>query len=81
MLHSRDKHKQREIAFFFYRMPDSCIVFECNIKSDPENDIALNRISFFNDHDRSEREEGKKMDLFCNALRFMLVSWANETLR
>ena len=31
-IHARNKHKQRERAFFFYnyRMPDSCIVFGCN---------------------------------------------------
>ena len=49
-IRAQDKNKQREIALFFYRMPDSCIGFECNIKSDSENGIAFNRIPFFNDH-------------------------------
>ena len=31
-IHAQNKHKQREIAFFFYRTPDSCIVFGCNNK-------------------------------------------------
>ena len=31
-------------------MPDSCIVFGCNHKSDPENGITLHRIPFFNGH-------------------------------
>ena len=39
-----------EIAFFFYRMPDSCIVFGCNDKSDSENGKALHRKPFINHH-------------------------------
>ena len=48
-IRARNKHKQREIAFFFY-LPDSCIVFRCNNRSDPENGRALHRIPFFNNH-------------------------------
>ena len=40
-IHVRNKQKQREIAFFFDRMPDLCIVFGCN------NKIVLHRIPFF----------------------------------
>ena len=33
-IHARNKHKQGEIAFFFFsRMFDSCIVLGCNSKS------------------------------------------------
>ena len=56
----QNKHKQREIAFFFYRMPDFCIVFQCNNKSDSENGRTLPRIPFFNNHHPkwvSERKE------------------------
>ena len=31
-MHAPHKHKQREIAFFFYRVPDACAVFGCNTK-------------------------------------------------
>ena len=48
-IHARNKQKQREIAFFFDRMPDSFIVFGCNNKSDSENGRALHGILFFND--------------------------------
>ena len=47
-IHAQNKHKQRQIAFF-YRMPDLCITFGGNNKSDPENGRALHRIPFFND--------------------------------
>ena len=40
---------EREIVFFCYRMPDSCIVFGCNNKSDSENGRALHRIPFSDD--------------------------------
>ena len=50
-IHVQNKHKQGEIAFFFYRMPDTttadaCIVFRYKgIKlSDSKNGIALHRI-------------------------------------
>ena len=60
-IRARNKHKKREIVFFFYRMPDSCIVFGCNNKSDPEDGMPLHRIPFFNDHrpqsDKKERNE------------------------
>lgn len=49
-IRARNKRKQIEIVFFFYRMPDSCIVFRWSKTSDPENDIALYRIPYFNDH-------------------------------
>ena len=48
-IHAQNKHKQRETAFF-YSMPDLCISFGCNNKSDPENYRALHRIPFFDDH-------------------------------
>ena len=47
-IHARNKQKQKEIAFFFDRMPDSFIVFWMyNNKSDSENGRALQRIPFF----------------------------------
>ena len=49
-IRARDRHKHREITFFFHRMPDSSIVFECNIKSDSGKGIVFNRIPFFNDY-------------------------------
>ena len=45
-IHARNKHKLREIAFFFYRMPDSSIVFGFNNKSVSESCRALHRIRF-----------------------------------
>ena len=53
VFHSRAKQAQTEgesFPFFFYQIPDSCIVIGCNKKGDPENGIALHRIPFFNDH-------------------------------
>ena len=59
-IHARNKQKQKEIAFFFDRMPDSFIVFfGCNNKSDSENGRALHRIPFFNDR-RLERVRRRK---------------------
>ena len=59
-----------EIAFSFNRMPDSCIVFGCNNKSDPENGIALHRIPFFKIIAWSEWQlRRKKMDFaICHCL-------------
>ena len=48
-IHMGNKHKQRKIAFFFHRMPELCIVFGYNNKSNSENGTALHRIPFFND--------------------------------
>ena len=44
------KTKRDAVAFFFYKMPDSCIIFGCNNKSDSESGRALHRIHFFKDH-------------------------------
>ena len=47
---SRTKtNKQRDSFFFFYRVPDSCIVFGCNNKSEG-NGRALHGIPFLNNH-------------------------------
>ena len=47
LIHARNKHKQGKLAFFSDRIPDSCIVFGCNNKSDSENGRVLHRIPFF----------------------------------
>ena len=74
------KQAQRERVFFFYRMPDSCIVFGDNNKSDSENGRALH-IPFFLQSSPRVIEKKEKMDRLCNLSKFMLVSRANETLR
>ena len=45
-MYARNKLKQGEIALFFYKIPDSCIVFGCNNKSYSKNARALHRIPF-----------------------------------
>ena len=74
LIHVRNKHKQRELTFYSFRIHDSCIVFGCNNKSDSENGRVLQRIQFFNDHRQEGVRRREKMDRFCNLLLFMLVS-------
>ena len=80
VLHSLETSTKRERVFFFYRMPDSCIVFGDNNKSDSENGRALH-ITFFLQSSPRVIEKKEKMDRLCNLSKFMLVSRANETLR
>ena len=73
LIHKRNKHKQREIAFFFNRISEySFIVFPCNNKSDSENGRALHRIPSFNDHRPESEKRRKTKDRFCNLSLFML---------
>ena len=72
-IHMGNKHKQRKIAFFFHRMPDLYIVFECNNKNDSENGTALDRIPFFNDHCPEWVRRRKKMGRSCNLSLFVCL--------
>lgn len=48
VFHSCTKQGQtKRDSFLFYRMPESCFVFGCNTKSDPENGVALHGKPFF----------------------------------
>lgn len=46
-IHTQNKHKQKEIVFFLYRMPGLCVVCWFSNEHDPENGIPLYIIPFF----------------------------------
>jgi len=71
-------HMRNKQAFIFNTMPQFHVLFfRIKNKSDSENDRALHRIPFSN---KSEWEEGKKMDQFCNLSLFMLKSLFHERM-
>ena len=59
-IRARNKDKQREIASFFTECLILVLFLDVTTKVNSENGRALHRIPFFNDHPRSEGEEGKK---------------------
>ena len=81
-IHAGSKHKQREIAFFFDKMRDSCSVFgREQQKWLWKWQSFVQNIFFFNDNRLGWVRRRKKKDRFCNLSLFMLVSWVNATLR
>ena len=78
-IHAQNKHKLREIAFLFYRMPDSSIVFGCNNKCLRKlESFAQNTL--FNDHSL-ECVRGRKKWIDFPISLFMLLSCVYGTLR
>ena len=62
-------------------MPDSCIFFGCTTKVTQKMAKLCTEHPFLTIVAQSDWDEGKKTHRFCNLSLFMLVSWANETLR
>lgn len=78
-IHAQNKHKLREMAFLFYRMPDSSIVFGYNNKCLRKlQSFAQNTL--FNDHSL-ECVRGRKKWIDFPISLFMLLSWVYGTLR
>ena len=80
--HSRTKQAQteREIALFFHRMPDSCIVFGCNNKSDSENGRAM-QYPFLTIIARIAGKEGqKRLDFATLSVYTCLVGEGNPEM-
>ena len=80
-IHARNKRKHREIALFFTQCLIRVLFLDDTTKVTQKMAELCPEYPVFTVITRSEGEEGKKMDRFCNLSRLKLVPWSNETLR
>ena len=81
LIHTRNKHKEREKAFLFFFTECLIRVLLLGVTTRLVRGRALDKILFFFFIACSEWEKEKKMDRFYTLPLSRHVSWANKTLR